>query len=255
MIPLRAAYIGLRFATALISTFLLLNLSVLLSRSLLASDLLVAAAADLTPVEAPLAAAFAKNSGAKVVFATASSGSLARQIQNGAPYDVFLSANDSLIKELVASGHLAADSVEVYAYGRVALWSRNPAIRSLQDLLAPGVLHLAIANPLHAPYGVAAQQVLKNRGLWDKLAGKIVYGENVQQAFQFAQSGNAEAAITAWSLVFDRGGILLPAEWHAPVRQAGGVVSSSKQFGVARRFLLFLTGREGKELLRRYGLN
>lgn len=239
--------------TALISTILLLNLSASLSSSLLASDLIVGAAADLAPLQAPLAAAFRKTSGAKVVFATGSSGNLARQIQNGAPFDVFLSATDSYIKELAASGYLLPDSVRVYAYGRVALWSRGGRIRSLEDLLAPGVLHVAIANPLHAPYGMAAREVLINRGLWAKLAPKLVYGENVQQAFQYADSGNADAAITAWSLVFSRGGILLPDAWHSPVRQTGAVVKSSRQADLARRFLSFLTGTEGKELLRSNG--
>jgi len=215
----------------------------------------IGAAADLAPAEASLTHAFRKISGASAVFASGSSGNLARQIQNGAPYDVFLSANDSFVDELVKSGYLVADSVRVYAYGRVALWSRGGKVRSLQDLLAPGVLHVAIANPLHAPYGVAAQQILKNQGLWDRLAAKIVYGENVQQALQFAESGNADAAITAWSLVFDHGGILLPAKWHAPVRQAGAVVKSSRQRALAGRFLEFLTGAEGKALLRKYGFN
>jgi molybdate transport system substrate-binding protein len=215
-------------------------------------QILVAAAADLAPLEADLSKGF---EGATVRFVFASSGTLARQIQNGAPFDVYLSANEQFVKELAASGHLLPDSVQVYALGRLGLWSKSGRIRSLSDLLAAGILHVAIANPAHAPYGLAAKQVLENQGLWPGLSKKLVYGENVRQTLQFAESGNADAAITAWSLVFGRNGILLPAEWHSPIRQSGGIVRNSKNRETARRFLAFLTGPRGRDLLEKHGLS
>jgi molybdate transport system substrate-binding protein len=221
-----------------------------------AADLIVAAASDLAPLSSALAQGFerAPNTAAqtKVRFTFAASGSLAQQIENGAPFDVFLSADERLVKELVASGHLEPDVV-TYATGRLGLWSKDGRVRSLEDLKKPGVIHLAIANPDHAPYGVAARRALETQGLWHEVQPKIVYGENVRQAMQFAESGNADAVITSWTLLIGRG-VLLPAEWHDPIRQAGGVVKSSGQIALARQFLKFLTGAEGRRILQSGGL-
>lgn len=178
---------------------------------------------------------------------------LARQIANGAPYDVFLSANRRYVDDLAGTGRIAAGSVRDYAVGRLGLWSKGGRWGRLEDLTAPGVRHMAIPNPAHAPYGVAARQALERRGLWQRVAPKIVYGENVRQTLQYAESGNADSAITAWSLVFDKGGVLLPEEWHAPVRQSAGIVSSSRRQREARQFLDFLTGPEARAILLRHG--
>ena len=113
---------------------------------------------------------------------------------------------------------------------------------------------LSLPNPAHAPYGVAARQALEKEGTWKNLEARVVYAENVRQALQFAESGNVDAAITAWSLVFDRGGILIPAGLHAPIRQAAGVVASSSNRALAARFLDYLSSPEGRALLSRYGL-
>jgi len=178
---------------------------------------------------------------------------LARQIASGAPYDVFLSADEARVKALTAGGDLIPDSVVVYAQGRIALWSKSGSIRSLADLTAPGILHIAIANPAHAPYGVAARQALEKSGLWTTLGKKIVYGESVRQALEYAESGNADAAITAWSLVSQKGGILLPPNLHNPIRQAGGVVKTSKNPEAARAFLRFLVSADGRRILENHG--
>ena len=116
------------------------------------------------------------------------------------------------------------------------------------------VRRLSLPNPAHAPYGVAARQALEKEGAWKSLEPRIVYAKNVRQALQFAESGNVDAAITAWSLVFDRGGILIPAGLHAPIRQAGGVVASSSNRVLAARFLDYLSSPDGLALLSRYGL-
>lgn len=216
--------------------------------------LLVAAAADLAELEPLLAGAYEKSTGEKIRFTTGASGMLARQVENGAPYDVFLSANERFVEELVKAGRIAPDSVRVYATGRLGLWSPSGRIRDLNDLNAGWVKRVSIANPSHAPYGAAARQLLERAGLWRRLEGKLVFGENVRQAFEFAASGNADAVITSWSLLYRRGALLLPAGTYSPIRQAGGVITGSGRETEARRFLQFLVSKEGQALLTSHGL-
>jgi molybdate transport system substrate-binding protein len=245
------------FAARFVSTVLLLNFSALLSSPAAQppATLLIGAAADLQPLRNQLQTEFERNGGVRPVFTFAASGSLAQQIRNGAPYDVYLSANDSFIKQLEQSGHLLSDTVKVYALGRIALWSKGERVHALPDLLSSHFRHVAIANPAHAPYGVAAQAALRNQGLWDKLEPKVVYGENVEQTFQYAASGNADAAIVGWSLVYNKGGILLPASWHPRISQTGAVVKSSRHQELARKFIQFLTSPEGRALLKQFGFD
>ena len=219
-----------------------------------AGGVTVAGAADLAPLEKGLKAAFERATGIRVTFTLGSSGMLARQIEHGAPYDVYLSANQKFVDDLVRSGHIRQASVRIYAHGRLGLWSRSGSVQTLQDLTKPEVLHLAIANPTHAPYGMAALNLLKERGLFEAIRGKLVYGENVRQAFEYAASGNADATITSWTLLHDKEGILLPESWHQPIRQAGGIVAATPQPDAAKRFLDFLGSEEGRRLLEQGGL-
>jgi molybdate transport system substrate-binding protein len=214
----------------------------------------VGAAADLSPLEPDLVAGCRTAASLDATFTFASSGTLARQIENGAPFDVFLAANQRFIQQLVRSGYLVPDSVEMYATGKLGLWSKGGAVRSLQDLLSPAVRHVAIPNPAHAPYGEAARQALVSQKVWPKLESRIVLGENVRQAFQYAETGNADACLTAWTLVFQRGGIPIPEEWHSPILQSGGVVASSGDQAAARRFMSFLMSSAGAAILQKYGL-
>jgi molybdate transport system substrate-binding protein len=224
-----------------------LALLLLCSWSTRAGDLIIAAASDLAPLAPKLERAFQE----KIRFTLASSGSLKQQIENGAPFDVFLSANEQYVKDLAVKG-LVTDST-VYAIGRIALWSSNGSVNSLADLKKTSVTHLAIPNPQHAPYGIAARQALESQGVWKDVEPKIVYGENVRQALQFAESGNVEAVITSWTLLIGKG-TLLPAEWHSAIRQTGAVVKSSSQAEAARRFLKFLKGPEAQKILNDGGL-
>jgi molybdate transport system substrate-binding protein len=224
-----------------------LALLLLSSLSAHAADLIIAAASDLAPLAPKLEQAYKE----KIRFTLASSGSLKQQIENGAPFDVFLSANEQYVKDLAAAG-LVTDTT-IYAIGRIALWSPNGSVASLADLRKSSVIHLAIPNPQHAPYGVAARQALESQGVWKDVEPKIVYGENVRQALQFAESGNADAVITSWTLLIGKGK-LLPAEWHSPIRQTGAVVKSSSQPDAARRFLKFLVGPEAQKILNDGGL-
>lgn len=218
-----------------------------------ATEITVAAASDLIRVGPALTAQFAKLTGQQVRFTYGSSGLLARQIENGAPFDLFLSANQRFISDGVRAGYLATGSERTYAAGRIALWSASRQFRSLAELKSPAILHIAIANPAHAPYGEAALEALKKAGVWPSLKDRLVYGENVRQTLQFAESGNADVAIVAWSLVFDRGGTLLPESLHGEIRQVAAMVKSTRQSREALRFLQFLGSAEAQAILVRHG--
>jgi molybdate transport system substrate-binding protein len=219
-----------------------------------AQTLLIAAASDLAPLEQPLQHGFQQQTGIRLRFSFGSSGMLAKQIANGAPFDVFLSANEQFVDEVERLGFVWQRGRKVYALGRLGLWSRSGLARSLEDLVAPGVRHLAIPNPKHAPYGVAARELLQATGLWEGLEAKLVYGENVRQAFEFASTGNADAVLTSWTLVHDKGGKLLPAS-HTPLRQSAAVLTASRRRPDATKFLEFLVSPAGQAILQAGGLS
>ncbi len=178
---------------------------------------------------------------------------LARQIENGAPFDLFLSADEAQIDPLLKKNKVNSDSRQIYAIGRLALWSKSGKFQNLNDLV--NAQHIAIANPLHAPYGRVAKEILERTGLWSKLQDKIVMGENVRQALQFAESGNADVCLTAFSLVYDQGGILISDEFHRPLRQIGVVVNKSKRRKEAAAFLDFLLSPAGRAIFATHGFN
>jgi molybdate transport system substrate-binding protein len=213
---------------------------------LYACTLLIAAAADLAPLEKPLAAALPD---CKITFSFGSSGALSRQLQHGAEFDVFLSASKAYADAVVAAGAADGGTVRTYARGRLGFWSAKRL--RWKDLAR--VSRVAIANPAHAPYGLAAKQVLERQGLWAAVEQKLVYGENVRQAWQFGSTGNVEAVITAWSILHDRGGELLPESWHDPILQVGLVPKRSPHPEAGRRFLDWLTSPAGQKVLRGAG--
>lgn len=216
--------------------------------------LTVAAASDLTDLEAPLATSFGKATpGTKISWVTASSAILAQQIQNGAPYDVFLSANAQYVEQLSSSSKLDADSVRAYAVGRVAILWRDGKVHSISDLTQSTVHFLALPNPKLAPYGVAAQQALEHAGIWTAVKGKVVYGENVRQTLQLFESGNADAVMTSDSLLQGKKAQLIPADWHRPITQKGGIVTGSKNATAARKFLDFLVAPAGQAVFAKFG--
>ncbi len=239
-----------------LSLFPLLTFSLLLSTFQSAlfgqkPELLIAAASDLAGLAEPLQAAFPQ---ANLKFSFGSSGMLAQQIEAGAPFDVYLSANEGFVMDLVAKKKIMKEDVLIYASGRLGLWSKSGAIRSFQDFGKFSKLKISIANPQHAPYGVAAKAALVKAGLWEKLEPDIVLAENVRQAFQFAESGNVDATLTAWSLVHDKDGILVPGELHDPIRQVGAELAKSKQRKLGRKFMEFLTSPDGRKVLTEHGL-
>jgi molybdate transport system substrate-binding protein len=223
-------------------------------------ELKVAAAADLAFAFKDVGAAYTKKTGQAVTFSFGSTGLLAKQIAEGAPFDVFAAANVSFADDAVKSGACAADTKALYAIGRITLWSKagmEPP-KSLADLADPKWAKIAIANPEHAPYGRAAKDAMIKAGVWDKVQSRVVYGENVQQTLQFAQSGNVEVAIVALSLatVTDGGAyVTVPAEAHERIDQAlvackGRAAAVSDD---ARRFVAFVGSEDGRAVMRRYG--
>lgn len=211
-------------------------------------EISVAAASDLTPTFKSLSDSFLREKNIRIRWIPGSSGSLARQIEGGAPYDAFLSANEAYIKQLTAAGHLKSPTIQHYATGRLALFAKRTQLRRLEALSDPAVRHIAIANPGHAPYGMAAREVLQKLGLWDRLQPKLVYGESVHQTLQLAESGNAEIALVSWSHVRTKGGILIDQKLHSPLRQAGAAANER-----GRPFLDWLVGPTAQRILHEYG--
>lgn len=223
-----------------------------------AEPLTVAAAANLQFAFTEIGRQFEAETGQPVVFVFGSTGDLARQIKHGAPVDVFAAANVSYVNDLRAKGLVIADSQQLYAQGRIVLAVNHASgVRAerLEDLLGPGITHIALANPGHAPYGLAAKQALQSAGLWEALQPKLVYGENVRQAMQFVQTGEAEAGLIALSVadVPELRYTLVDASMHQPLNQAIAVIQGTPREAAARRFIAFVTSPQGWRVLGRYG--
>ncbi|HEX4771927.1 MAG TPA: molybdate ABC transporter substrate-binding protein [Bryobacteraceae bacterium] len=207
------------------------------------ATLTIAAAADLTNLESPLAAAFEKmNPSDQIRWVTAASAILSQQIENGAPYDIFLSANASFVDQLAAKRKIEPNSVVSYASGRLGILWRDGKPHSLNELKENWVRSVALPNPKLAPYGVAAEQALRHAGIWESVRQKIVYGENVRQTLQLFESGNTDAVLTSDSLLQGKSAQSIPAGWHDLIIQKGGIVAGSPNAASAEQFLQFLTG-------------
>jgi molybdate transport system substrate-binding protein len=220
--------------------------------------LLVSAASNLILAFEEVGARYEEETGTQVTVNFAASGQLAQQIEQGAPVDIFLSANTAYVEELAVKGWVQADSVQIYARGRLTLWTRADAsltVETVEDLLNPEVRRVAIANPEHAPYGVAARQALQTAGVWEEIQSKLVPGENVRQALQYAETGNVDAAIVPLSLSITSQGswTLIPQDLHTPIDQALGVVADSPRQAQARDFADFIASPQGQAILQEYG--
>jgi molybdate transport system substrate-binding protein len=230
---------------------LLLNLSAMLSTIYLAA-LTIAAASDLAPLADSLVSASPIR---PVTWSFGSSGQLRRQIEAGAPFDLYLSANEEYVRQLEQSGHLLKGSVRVYAQGQLGWWCPSRKLTGINDLLKPEIRRIALPNPAHAPYGAAAVEMLKRAGVYDKLRDKLVFGENVRQAYEFARTGNVDTVITSWTLLQNTpDAALVPTSLYPSIRQAGGVVANSRLARQAQAFLEFLLSPAGQGILRKGGL-
>ena len=223
----------------------------------------IAAAADLQPVLPAFIHNFEQSSGAKVEVSYASSATLATQILNGAPYDLFLAANLAFPQKVVAA-NLAIESAPVaYAQGSLVLWARRgilPHSLTLQSLTSPAVHRIAVADPVHAPYGAAAMAAIHSLGLAAALQPKLVFAENIAQAAQFAQSGNADCALISKTLAIvktmQQAGrfVAVPVTAYPPILQGAVILRNASDKPAAQTFLHYLQSSAGRNLLESSGL-
>jgi molybdate transport system substrate-binding protein len=222
-----------------------------------AKTLTVAAAANLTGAMDEVVAAFKERSGLEVNLSYGSTAQLAQQVRNGAPFDVFAAADTEHVDSLAAEGKLDKATRTVYARGQLALWApaSGAAVNSLGDLTKPQIKFIAVAQPTLAPYGRAAVEALKAAGIWEKTQAKLVYANNVNMARQYAASGNANAALTAYSLVMkDTGAVLkIDPQLYQSIEQAVAVTTATQKPKEAQRFLRFLLEATGRQILANRG--
>jgi len=245
--------------------FWVLILFVLAHVACAAQEITVAAASDLQFALQEVKERFEKDTGARVKLVFGSSGNLFTQIQNGAPFDLFFSADIEYPQKLETAALTEPGTLYEYAVGKLVLWapkdSQLDLSRGLQVLLDTRIKKIAIANPEHAPYGRAAVAALRHEGIYDKVADRLVLGENISQAASFVVSGSADIGIVALSLVLapslkEKGKCAeLPADEYPAIRQAAVVLNSSKEKQAAERFLAYLKTPAVLELLKSYGFS
>src|SRR5215469_4495304 len=246
-------------------SILLVCLALVFSRLSFGQEITVAAAADLQFAMQDIADQFQKETGKKVKLIFGSSGNFFQQIQNGAPFDMFFSADLSYPKKLEAAGLTVPGSYYQYAKGRIVIWvpkdSALDVSSGLKSLLNPNIKKIAVANPQHAPYGQAAVAAMQKEGIYDKVKDKFVLGENISQTASFVVSGSADVGIVALSLAVspnmkDKGRYVeVPAGDYPPIQQACVILSSSKNKDTARQFLEFIKTASVTDTLKRYGFD
>jgi len=222
------------------------------------SEIIVAAAANLTDAFVELGPQFTKQTGIRVVFSFGGTADLAKQIENGAPFDVFAAADVAHVDALEQEGLLTPGTRTLYARGSLVVWLPSGShinIDRIEDLTHKEIDRIAIAKPDIAPYGQAAVETLRALKLWEQLEPKVVYGMNVSQVKQFASSGNAEVGFLPLALVKPGEGKYLKVSEHLhhPIDQALGVVKASTKQNAARRFTDFVLSPAGQNLLEKYG--
>jgi molybdate transport system substrate-binding protein len=228
-----------------------------------AEEITVAAAADLTFAFQDVAAKYQKDTGNSVKFSFGSSGNFFAQIKNGAPFDMYFSADIAYPKKLEAACLAEPGTLYEYAVGKIVIWVPNASTLDLKSGLAvltdPHINKIAIANPQHAPYGAAAVAAMKHEGVYDKVSSKFVMGENIAQTAQFVQSGNADVGILALSLAVapnlkEKGRyVVIATSDYPPIEQAAIILKSSQKKETAQHFLDFLKTPAIVTLMRSYG--
>ena len=242
---------------------LLLAVLLLIPFAATAEELSIAAAADLNFALRDLASVYQRETGNTLKISYGSSGNFFTQIQNGAPFDIFFSADMDFPRQLETAGLAEPGTLYPYATGKLVLWVLNGSkldlSKGLNILLDPSIRKVSIANPSHAPYGRAAEAALRRAGLYDRIKDKLVLGENISQAAQFVETSNADIGILALSLATSptmqsRGRFApVPADLYPPLQQAAVILASSRKKPAARQFLQFLQRPDAKAILRRYG--
>ena len=221
-------------------------------------ELTIAAASNLTDAFAELGPRFTTKTGIRVTFSFGATADLAKQIENGAPFDVFAAADSEHVEQLEGKDLLTPGSRAIYARGRLVMWlppnSKLKAER-IQDITAKEFERIAIAKPDVAPYGQATVESLKALGIWKDIEARVIYGQNVSQTKQYVSTGNAEVGFIPLALVKPGEGNYLEVgdELHQPIDQAVGIVKESTKQGAARKFVDYLLSPEGRDLLSQKG--
>lgn len=226
-----------------------------------ADDVQVAVAANFTAPMQALAADFEKDTGHKLVASYGATGQFYSQIKNGAPFQVFLAADDSTPAKLESEGETVAGSRFTYAIGSLVLWSAKAGYVDDKGEVLKRIAfkHLAIANPKTAPYGLAATQVMEKMGLTDAVKPKLVEGQSITQALQFVSTGNAELGFVALSQVYKDGKVtsgsawLVPAGLHEPIKQDAVILNKGKDSAAARALVDYLRGDKAAAVIKSYG--
>jgi len=247
---------------------MLVRLAIVLLLSIAASaqEIAVAAAADLSAALPEITARYKAQSGREVKLTFGASGNLTTQIRNGAPFDIFFSADEDYPRQLIDAGLAEGSTLYRYAVGRLVLWVPNDSPVDLSKLgmralLDPSIKKIAIANPQHAPYGRAAAEALRHFEIYEQVSSRLVLGENIAQAAQFVESGNAQAGLIALSHALapamkGKGRYwTVPLDAYPTLNQAAVVISQSKQQDAARKFLDFVRSAETTSLLESYGFS
>lgn len=221
-------------------------------------QLIVAAAANLTDAFEEIGRSFTSKTGTRVVFSFGATADLARQIENGAPFDVFASADTANVDRLERQGLLTPGTRALYARGRLVMWlppGSTLKVGRIEDIVSKDFERIAIAKPDIAPYGRATVESLRALGIWEQIERRVVYGQSVTHAKQFAATGNAEVAFIPLALVKPGEGYYLEVDerLHQPIEQALGVIKASPNQHIARQFVDFLLSVEGQELLSKEG--
>jgi molybdate transport system substrate-binding protein len=221
-------------------------------------SLLIATAASLAPALQLIGQEFTSHAGVAIVLSVGSTGNLAAQIENGGPFDVFVSADSQRIDQLIASGHLDLSTRTAFADGILVLANasdtRTPA-RSIAGLADAQIGNIAIANPIHAPYGFAAREALMQSGLWETVQDKIVLAESVGQAAIFVGSGNASAGLLAQSVALNIGleSEPVPRNLYSRIEHIAAALTTTQNPEIARDFIQFLLNSESQQLLEDHG--
>lgn len=235
-----------------------LVLALALGTNLPAAEVTVAAASDLNIAIKEIIAGFEKSTGNKVRLTLGSSGNFYAQISNGAPFEVFLSADVNYPRQLEAAGRAEAGSTFIYAIGRIVLWvpersKLDPRQTAMKTLADPSIRRVSIANPQHAPYGRAAEAAMKKAGVYDSVKTKLVFGENISQAAQFVQSGAADIGVLALSLAKQAPGKFweIPADMYPRMEQGAALMKGASP--AAHAFLEWLKRPQSRDILSRNG--
>jgi molybdate transport system substrate-binding protein len=220
--------------------------------------LTVGAASDLTKAFTELGKAFEEEYDCMITFSFGSTGNLAEQIINGAPFDVFAAANEKMMEELDEKGMILSDTKQLYALGRIGITTMKNSpiqVETVEALLNPEIKKIAIANPDHAPYGLAAKEALVSLGLWEELEPKFVYGKNISETLMFITTGNAEVGFIALSLNDEESlsFTLVEEQLHNPLSQAMAVIKAAKQEDLGREFIDYVLSEKGQKIMNGYG--